>query len=96
MLLSGLGVHELGAFICLTLPAAGAYQPGLDSKFAQREPLVGVKGDLWIGSQDQILATSVLQQVGAQLVADLILDSLVTGTVLGREPHEVLVGNVDA
>src|ERR1017187_1388367 len=96
MLLSGLRISQLAALVQLALAAAGTDQPGLDSKFPQRQPLVGVKRDPRIGREDQILATSVLQQIGAQLVEDLMLDSLVTGTVLRREPHEVLVGHVNA
>ena len=46
--------------------------------------------------QRQRLAARVLEQVGAELVDDLLLDALVALAVLGREPDDVLVGHVGA
>ena len=72
----------------------GADQPRLDAEFPQRQALVGVKGDQRPRGQDQLLAAGVLQQVGAQLVDHLVLDSLVARAVLRREPHRVLVRRI--
>ncbi len=75
---------------------SGPDQPRLDAEFAERETLVGVKGDVRRRGEDQILAARVLEQIGAQLVDDLVLDALIAFAVLGREPHRVLVRDVHA
>jgi hypothetical protein len=74
----------------------GPDQPRLDPELAEGELLVCVKDDDRIGGEDQLLTARVLQQVGAELLDDLVLDSLVAGAVLGRQPHGVLVGDVRA
>ena len=72
------------------------HEAGLDAEFAEREVLVGVEHHARLGGHDQILAPSVLEQVAAQLVDHLLFDAAVAGTVLGREPHRVLVGHIHA
>ena len=72
----------------------GADQPGLDPELPQREALVGVEADVGRRGEDHLLATGVLEHVGAQLVDHLVLDALVAGAILGREPDRVLVRHV--
>ena len=55
-----------------------------------------MEGDHGVGGELEILAASVLEQVGAELVDQLLLDAVVAGAVLRGEPHGVLVGGVHA
>jgi hypothetical protein len=77
---------RLGTVGLLTV-TAGVDRLRLDAEFAERQMLVGMEDDTGRRGQDQLLATGVLQQVGAEIVCDLILDALVALAILGREPH---------
>src|SRR5439155_2158723 len=81
------------AWLTLTL---GADQPRLDAELPERELLVGVEADHGMRGEDQLLAARVLEQVGTELVDDLMLDARIALPVLRREPHGVLVWHVDA
>ena len=60
------------------------------------QPLVGAELDHRARDQREALAARVLEQVGAELVDDLVLDALVALAVLRRQPDRVLVGHVGA
>jgi hypothetical protein len=53
-----------------------------------------VELDLRAADQGQALAAGVLEQVGRQLLDDLVLDALEVLAVLGRQPDGVLVRHV--
>src|ERR1039458_185062 len=95
MLPDRLGLGRGGRVGLLTVTAR-ADQLRLNAEFPKRQPLVGVEGDQRAGRQYQLLATRMLEQVGAQLVDHLVLDTLVAGAVLWREPHRVLIWRVHA
>ena len=90
VLLCWRGSRPRGASLLLTVTVR-ADQPRLDAEFPERQALVGVKRDDRVRGEDQLLAARVLEQVAAQLVDHLPLDSVVARTVLRREPHRVLV-----
>src|ERR1700728_731217 len=67
-----------------------------DAEFAERESLVGVERDARARGEREILAASVLQEIGAQLVDHLVLDTLVARSVLRGQPHRILVWRIHA
>ena len=86
---------SLGA-LGVALVAVGPHQSRLDAKLTQREVGVCVERDRGVRGERQVLGAGVLEQVGAELVDQVVLDAVVASAVLRREPHGVLVGGVDA
>ena len=74
----------------------GADHPRLDAELAEVQGVVGLERDLRARDERELLAARVLEQVGAQLVADLVLDLAEALAVVGREPDDVLVRDVRA
>src|SRR5204863_9302562 len=68
----------------------GAHEPRLDPELAQAQALVGVEGDLRAADERELLAAGVLEQVGRELVGDLVLDAFEALAILGAEPDDVL------
>ena len=73
-----------------------AHHARLDAELAEREALVGAELDLRAADEREALAAGVLEQVGGELVDDLVLDALEALAVLRRQPDGVLVGDVGA
>jgi hypothetical protein len=73
-----------------------AHEPRLDAELAQAQALVGVEGDLRAADQRELLAAGVLEQVGGELVDDLLLHPFEALAILRAQPHDVLVGHVGA
>ena len=97
--------HRLSVFVLarvsvgvlgMALVTVGPYQSRLDAELPEREVGVGVEGDRGVRGERQVLGACVLEQVGAELVDQVVLDAVVAGAVLRGEPHGVLVGGVDA
>ncbi len=81
-------VSLLGGF------ALRPHQARLDAELAEVQALVGAELDDRSRHHRQPLAPRVLEQVGAQLVDDLVLDALVALAILRRQPDRVLVWHV--
>ena len=64
------------ALLGVVLLGVGADHPRLDAELAERQPLVGAELDLRAADQREALAAGVLEQVGGELVDDLVLDAL--------------------
>jgi hypothetical protein len=74
----------------------GADHPGLDAELAEVQRVVGLERHLRAGDEGELLLARMLEQVGAQLLGDLVLDVVEALAVVGGQPHHVLVRDVRA